>query len=110
MADEEFEKLKKRLEQFENTHSKVVPSDRIAFIKRQYEKFSLEYQGKAECSISEDKNGIDIVLKADHFLSCEDGGFSWNSLIGLANCSQVDIVDGRIVFQLWYRCWEWIEK
>lgn len=110
MADEEFEKLKKKLEQLEDKHKKVVQTDRIALIKRQYERFALEYQEKAECSMTEDSNGIDIILKSDSFLSCEDGGFSLNLLIGLANCSQVDIVDGRIVFQLWYRCWEWIEK
>lgn len=110
MADEEFEKLKEKLEQFKKTHSKVVMKGRRDLIRSQYELFTLEFQGKAEYNISEDEEGIDIVLKADSFLSCEDGGSSLNALMGLASFSQIDIVDKKIVFVLWFRCWDWIEK
>lgn len=108
MVDDEFEKLREKLEQFKKTHTKVVMKGRRDLIKRQYEMFTLEFEGKAEHEISEDNEGIDIVLKAKSFLSCEDGGFSLNTLMGLASFSQIDIVDKKIVFLMWFRCWDWV--
>lgn len=107
--DDELNRLMKKLEQFKKSHIKVQLIDREKIIKQQYERFLLEYEGEANSYLLEDKNGITITIAAESILSCEGGGDSFNRLVGLASFTDIKVINNKLAFTLWFRCWEWIE-
>ena len=105
-----FERLMTRIEHFENTHTKVTLPERKALIQRQYERLMFELKDEADFSYLEEKTAVNLTITADSFLTCDDGGHSLNTLIGMANYSEIDIIDNHIVIHLWFRLWEWVDK
>jgi hypothetical protein len=89
---------------------KLILPERKELIKSKYHFFELEYYGMVTSNIKDKDNAIHIEIVADDLLSCDDGGSSFNALIGLSNMSQFKIVDGKIVVILWFRCWEWVKR
>lgn len=108
--DNGFRRLLDKLEQFRNTHIKMQLPDRHALIKQYYERFIIDYEDEATISIVEDKSGISIKIITTSIISCDDGGYSFNCLVGLANATSIEILNETIVVHLWFRLWEWIEK
>lgn len=108
--DKESEKIINAIEAFFSTHNKILLPDRKNLIKEQYELLKLEYAGNANFDLQESAESIDITISADSFLICDDGGSSLTVLIGTANMTRLHIIDNRIVCELWFRCWEWIDK
>lgn len=109
MSDE-FERLIARMEQFEKTHTKVMLRERKTLIQQQYERLSLELEDEADFSYWEEETAINLTITADSFLTCDDGGHGLNILIGMANYSEMDIINNQIVIHLWFRLWEWVNK
>ena len=108
--DSGFKRILEKLEHFRNTHVKLQIPDRHALIKRYYERFIMEYEDEAKISIIEDKSGISIKITTSSIISCDEGGYSFNCLVGLANATSIETFNGTIVINLWFRLWEWIEK
>ena len=108
--DNEFKRIIEKLEQFRSTHIKLQLPNRKMLIKQNCERFMLEYDGEANLAIIENKSEINITITADTLTSCDEGGYSFNCLVGLANVTNIDIVNGMLVIKLWYRLWDWIDK
>lgn len=107
--DNGFERLIARMEQFEKSHIKVALPERKTLIQQQYERLTLELEDEADFSYWEKETGIDLTITADSFLTCEHGGHSLNCLIGMANYSEMCIIDNRITIRLWFRLWDWVD-
>lgn len=108
--DNDFKRMLEKLEQFRRTHIKVQLPDRHALIKQNYERFVMEHDHEANTLIVEDKNEINITITTTSIMSCDVAGYSFNCLVGLANTTSIEIQDGAIVINLWYRLWEWVTR
>lgn len=108
--DNGFKRILEKLEHFRSTHVKLQLPDRRALIKQNYERFITEFEDEATISIVEDKSGISLKIITTSIISCDDGGYSFNCLIRLANVTSIETFNGTIVINLWFRLWEWIEK
>ena len=108
--DSGFKRILEKLEQLRSTHIKIQLPDRRELIKQYYERFITEFEDEANISLSEDRDSIGITIATKSILSCDEGGYSFNCLIGLANVTNIEALNGTIVINLWFRLWEWIEK
>lgn len=108
--DSGFKRILEKLELLRSTHIKMQLPDRRSLIKQYYERFITEFEDEANISISEDRDSIGITITTKSILSCDQGGYSFNCLIGLANFTNIETLNGTIVIDLWFRLWEWIEK
>lgn len=108
--DSGFKRILEKLEHFKNTHVKLQLPTRRELIKQNYELFIMEYEDEANISILEDRETISITITTDSIISCDDGGFSFNRLVGLANATSMEIRNETIIINLWFRLWEWIDR
>lgn len=105
-----FDKIMKEMENHRKNHVKCILPGRKLIVKQFYQLFLLEFE-ESKSSYQESPEDISISLLLDGFvITCDDGGNSLNILIALANCTQFDVVDGKIKIDLWFRLWEWAEK
>lgn len=110
MADDMYDKLMKKMELYRRTHTKVMLPERAALITHQYKLLLFEFTDEVETTYENVDNSISITIKIGSTVTCSDGGCSLNFLIGIANATKIDIIKNQIMFELWYRCWEWIDK
>lgn len=108
--DNGFKRILEKLELLRSTHIKMQLPDRRELIRQNYERFITEFEDEANISIIEDKSGISVKITTTSIISCDEGGYSFNCLMGLANATSVEILNGTIVINLWFRLWEWIER
>lgn len=108
--DNGFKRILEKLDHFRSTHVKLQLPNRRELIKQYCEQLIMEYEDEANISIIEDKSGISIKITATSIISCDEGGYSFNCLVGLANATSIETFNGTIVINLWFRLWEWIEK
>lgn len=108
--DNGFKRLMEKLEQLKSTHIKMQLPDRRRLIKQYCKQLIMEYEEDANISIIDDKSGISIKITTTSIISCDEGGYSFNYLIGLANATSIETLDGTIVIDLWFRLWEWVER
>lgn len=104
-----FNRLMAKLEEYEQTHRKLGLPKRKELIMKNYEQLTSELENEAEFSLWEEDSSIHITITADSLLTCDEA-HSINFLIGIANISEIKIIDNRIVIYLWFRLWEWIKK
>lgn len=108
--DNGFKRLMEKLELLRSTHIKMQLPDRCGLIKQYYEQFMTEFENEANISITEDRDSISITITTKSILCCDKGGYSFNCLIGLANFTNIQTLNGNIRINLWFRLWEWVEK
>lgn len=108
--DSGFKRILEKLEQLRSTHIKIQLPDRRKLIKQYCERLAMEYEDEANISIIEDKSGISVKITTTSIISCDEGGYSFNCLVGLANATSIETFNGTIVINLWFRLWEWIER
>ena len=108
--DNGFKRLMEKLELLRSTHIKMQLPDRRRLIKQYCKRLTMEYEEEANISIIEDKSGISVKITTTAIISCDEGGYSFNCLMGLANATSIEILNEKIVINLWYRLWEWIER
>ncbi len=108
MSDE-FNQIIAKMEQFERSHMKVMLPERAALIKRQYERLMGELENEADISFCKEQDEMNITIKTDSILTCDEA-HSLNFLIGIANYTEMNIVNNKIVIYLWFRLWDWLEK
>lgn len=108
--DKGYERLMASLKQYEDTHTKVALPERKALINTLYQLLGIEMEDYTDYAYSETESEITITITAEFFITCDDGGHNLNILIGMANLSEINIVDNKIVIKLWFRLWEWVDK
>lgn len=106
----ESEKLIKAIELFRSKHRKILLPDRKLVIKEHYKLLMEEYVGSIDLLFQETAESVDIKISTDSILTCNDGSSSLNFLIGTANVSRIYALNNQVIFELWFRCWEWIDK
>ena len=104
-----FERIIEKLKEYEQNHRKLILLERKELIVKNYENLTFELENEAEFSLWEEENSIHITITADSLLTCDEA-HSLNFLLGIANYSELKIVDNQIVIYLWFRCWEWIDR
>lgn len=95
--DNGFKRIMEKLEIHRSTHIKMQLPDRRGLIKQYYERFITEFEDEANISITEDRDSISITITTKSILSCDEGGYSFNCLLGLANFTNIEILNGTIV-------------
>lgn len=105
----DYNKLIERMEEFERTHIRTTIPGRRELIKRLYEDFLFIYDD-CTATMDERENEIIITLFIPNLTSCKEGGYCFNTLIYLAEITDMSIVDDCIVVKLWLYLWEWVEK
>lgn len=106
--DDDFEKLMKKFELYQKSHTKCVFEDRRRKIKETLANLRKELEGEADITLVEKSDNIEILITGKSFLTCTDGAHGLNELIGGANYFEANIIDGNIVFLLWFRLWDWV--
>lgn len=104
-----FDRLMARLAKYERTHKKTLLPEHKKLIMENYDSLTEELENEADFSLWEKEDSIHITITAKALLTCDEA-HSLNFLIGIANFTEIEIVDNRIVIRLWFRCWEWIEN
>lgn len=110
MADDMYDRLMIKMNMFKCTHVKVLLPERVAYITNQYKQFLLEFNEETEATLKNNVDSIEISIKIGSTVTCDDGGNSLILLIGIANASKIDVRNNQILFKLWFRCWEWIDR
>lgn len=104
-----FDRLMERLAKYERNHKKSILSEHKKLIMDTYDSLTMELENEADFSLWEKEDSIHMTITANSLLTCDEA-HSFNFLFGLANFSEIKIIDNQIVIRLWFRCWEWIEK
>ncbi len=103
----EYNKILERVEEFERTHIRTEIPKRRELIKQLYEDFLLIFD---DCSatLEEYEDELDMTLFVPNILTCKEGGHCFNTLIYLAEITDMNISEGCIVIQLHFHLWEWV--
>lgn len=111
MKNNGLERFMVKVEQFMATHKKVMLPEQKTLIHRQYKQLVYEFKEQELYSTYEEvEDGITIKITTTSLITCDESGHSLNFLIGIANISNIEVIDSHVVFSLWFRCWEWIDK
>lgn len=104
-----FDKMMNQIKGHERTHIRVRINNKIVLIKQLYEQLFIDLDSEALISMQEDNDTIEIKITADSIMSC-DAVNAFNYLVGIANYTEMDIDNNKIVIYLWFRCWKWVKK
>ncbi len=99
----------KKWDEYIDTHTRQLLPDRKQKIMALLNRLKKELKSEATFSIEDQNTSFTIRIAADSFIASDDAP-ALRTLIQEANVFHTDIVDDQIVFDLWYMCWEWVEK
>lgn len=103
------ENLLRAIEDFETQNTKILLVKRRHAIRRAYRSLKrLCLRSGAVCGVRCTKDSITIrIVCTGLFLSDEDAQLRW--LFRSANIQDFFPRHGRLVIDLWFRCWKWTE-
>lgn len=108
----EFKDLTNRLQLFEKNHRKKILKEKKKLVFRLYEGLSEELEElikktAVELKIESGEYDINILItSSDHLFISEYESF-FNTLMLLADVKNFKITNGKILLELWYRCWDY---
>lgn len=107
--DDNLKKIFEKWDEFKDTHVKMFLPERRKAILDLYDRLRLELRDEATFTLDDQQTCFTITVTAYSFIA-SDNAPALRAMIQNANVFRADIKDGRIVFDMWFMCWDWVAK
>lgn len=107
--DENRIKFLNRIGEFKTDYYKVILLKKKRTIKMLYMQLKREHKGKMRIGVQNSDDSVRIRVAADKFLIYDEFG-TLTKLIGGCNLFTARKAGRKILFELWFRCWEWKKR